>query len=39
MGMAHDVADGEDVGHVGAHLNVQIDEAAEGRISTLLVIL
>ncbi len=26
-GLAHDVADGEDVGHVGAHLDVNVDEA------------
>ena len=27
-GLAHNVADGEDVGHVGAHLDVDVDEAA-----------
>ena len=27
-GLAHDVANGEDVGHVGAHLDVDVDEAA-----------
>ncbi len=26
-GLAYDVADGEDVGHVGAHLDVDVDEA------------
>jgi hypothetical protein len=25
-GLTDDVADGEDVGHVGAHLNVDVDE-------------
>ncbi|MNT94502.1 hypothetical protein D3C72_2362060 [compost metagenome] len=29
-GLAHDVADGEDVRHVGAHLLVDVDEAAVG---------
>ena len=29
-GLADDVADGEDVGHVGAHLDVDGDEAAVG---------
>ena len=27
-GLAHDVADGEDVRHVGAHLDIDVDEAA-----------
>jgi hypothetical protein len=27
-GLAHDVADGKDVRHVGTHLDVDIDEAA-----------
>ncbi len=27
-GLAYDVADGEDVGHVGAHLDIDVDEAA-----------
>ena len=27
-GLAHDVADGEDLGHIGAHLDVHIDGAA-----------
>ena len=26
-GLAHDVADGEDVGHVGSHLDADVDEA------------
>jgi hypothetical protein len=30
-GLAHDVADGEDVRHVGAHLDVDVDEAAVGH--------
>ncbi len=30
-GLAHDVANGEDVRHVGAHLNVDVDEAAVGH--------
>ena len=29
-GLADDVADGEDVRHVGAHLDVDVDEAAVG---------
>jgi hypothetical protein len=29
-GLAHDVADSEDLRHVGAHLSVNIDEAAVG---------
>ena len=29
-GLADDVADGEDVGHVGAHLDVGVDEASVG---------
>ena len=27
-GLADDVANGEDMGHVGAHLNVDVDEAS-----------
>ena len=38
-GLAHDVADGKDVQHVGAQLDVDIDEITIGqdqaRISTL----
>ena len=30
-GLAHYVADGEDVRHVGAHLNVDVDKAAIGN--------
>ena len=33
-GLANDVADGEDVRHVGAHLNVYVDEAPIGHIHT-----
>ena len=29
-GLAHDVANGEDVRHVGAHLDVDVDEATVG---------
>jgi hypothetical protein len=29
-GLANDVADGEDVRHVGAHLDVDVDEASIG---------
>ena len=28
--LAHDVADGEDVGHVGAHLDIDVDEDTVG---------
>ena len=35
--MTHDVADGEDVGHVGAHLDVDVDEATVGDGDTGLV--
>ncbi len=30
-GLAHDVANGEDVRHVGAHLDVHVDKAAVGH--------
>jgi hypothetical protein len=33
-GLAHDGADGEDVGHVGAHLDVDVDEATVGHRHT-----
>ena len=36
-GLADDVADGEDVGHVGAHLDVDVDEAAVGHGHTSFV--
>ena len=29
-GLAHDVADGKDVGRVGAHLDIDVDKAAVG---------
>jgi hypothetical protein len=29
-GLAYDVANGEDVGHVGAHLDIDVDEATVG---------
>jgi len=33
-GLAHDVADGEDVRHIGAHLDVDVDEATVGYRNT-----
>jgi len=33
-GLAHDVANGKDVRHVGAHLDVDVDEAAVGHSHT-----
>jgi len=35
-GLAHDVADGEDVRHVGAHLDVDVDEATVCGITPLV---
>ena len=36
-GLAHDITDGEDVRHVGVHLDVDVDEAAIGDSHTGLV--
>jgi hypothetical protein len=38
-GLAHDVANGEDVRHVGAHLNVDVDEATVGNDDAVINVL
>ena len=36
-GLTHNVSDGEDVGHVGVHLNVDVDKATVRHRYTRLV--
>ena len=38
-GLADDVADGEDMGHVGAHLDIDVDKAAVTYLDKFLALI